>query len=120
MRMTGYKKEILSYFAPDNSNRMCDEIGKPPYDVFGVALMLHGEAVYESRYLVESTRRTLEAMVRDGLLYKITSYEPRQDKRICGSDFEGVWCNVMRYGLPGTRDTEGADNGACQGSCRLC
>ncbi|MCM4818710.1 hypothetical protein MMS46_26260, partial [Escherichia coli] len=68
MRLTQYKKETLSYFTPDNLAWVSVEIGNPPFDVSGVAYLLHGMDSFNSRYQIESTRRTLEAMVRDGLL----------------------------------------------------
>lgn len=101
MRMTSRKKEILSYFEPDNLEWVTGEVGAPPLDVVGVAWLLHGLSSHHNRYEVESTRRTLEAMVKDGLLDKITSYERRQDTTQSG-DGKGVWCNCSRYGLPGS------------------
>lgn len=113
MRMTSRKKEILSYFEPDNREWVTGEIGQPPFDVSGLAYLLHGMGSFDKRHQLESTRRTLEAMVKDGLLEKITSYEQRQDTTQSG-DGNGVWCNCSRYGLPGqctiVRDTGGADN----------
>ncbi len=41
MRMTSRKKEILSYFEPDNLEWVTGEIGAPPFDVSGVAYLLH-------------------------------------------------------------------------------
>lgn len=65
---------------------------------------------FKKRHQHESTRRTLEAMVKDGLLEKVVSYEQRQDTTQSG-DGKGVWCNCSRYGLPGSmlvlRDTGG-------------
>lgn len=110
MRMTAHKKEILSYFEPDKLEWVTSEIGAPPFDVSGVAYLVQGLDSFNSRHHLESTRRTLEAMVRDGLLEKITSYEQRQDTTQSG-DGKGVWCNCSRYGLAGTvtvvRDTGG-------------
>ena len=111
MRMTTHKKEILSYFEPDNLEWVTGEIGSPPFDVSGIAYLLYGLDSFEQRYQLESTRRTLEAMVKQGLLEKITSYEQRQDTTQSGEG-KGVWCNCSRYGLPGTtsgvvRDTGG-------------
>lgn len=119
MRLTSRKKEILSYFAPVNRDWVTSEIGAPPFDVSGVAWLLHGLDSHDKRHCLESTRRTLEAMVRDGVLEKSTSYERRQDTTQSG-DGAGVWCNVSRYGLPGqcavTRDDLGVD-GAIDGEC---
>ncbi|MES0244325.1 hypothetical protein KDV28_01135 [Citrobacter freundii] len=107
MRMTTRKKEILSYFEPDNLEWITGEIGAPPFDVSGVSYLLHGTSSFDKSYHLESTRRTLEAMVKDGLLEKVISYERRQDTTQ-SRDGKGVWCNCSRYGLPGqcnvTRD----------------
>ncbi|WP_199062155.1 hypothetical protein [Serratia sp. ASV30] len=100
MRMTNRKKEILSYFEPDNLAWVTSEIGSPPFDVSGVAYLLHGTTSHDNRHQIESTRRTLEAMTKDGLLEKVISYEQRQDTTQSG-DGAGVWCNCSRYGLPG-------------------
>lgn len=100
MRMTTRKKEILSYFEPDNLEWITGEIGAPPFDVSGVSYLLHGTSGFDKSYQLESTRRTLEAMVKDGLLEKVISYERRQDTTQSG-DGKGVWCNCSRYGLPG-------------------
>lgn len=110
MRMTRRKKEILKYFESEYREWITSEIGAPPFDVSGVTYLLHGMSSLDARHQLESTRRTLEAMVKDGLLEKVTSYEQRQDKTQSG-DGGGVWCNCSRYGLPGstliTRDTGG-------------
>ena len=79
MRMTKYKKEILSYYQPDNLEWVRGEIGAPPFDVSGVAYLLYSMGSFDKRHQLESTRRTLEAMVSDGLLEKVISYEQRQD-----------------------------------------
>jgi hypothetical protein len=100
MRLTAHKKKILSFFEPDNREWIKDEIGSPPFDVSGVAYLLHQLSSFDKKYQVESTRRTLEAMVKDGLLEKVTSYERRQDTTQNG-DGKGVWCNCSRYGIPG-------------------
>ncbi|HIB5143172.1 TPA: hypothetical protein ACWW8F_004674 [Escherichia coli] len=114
MRLTQYKKEILSYFTPDNLAWVTGEIGSPPFDVSGVAYLLHGMDSHNNRYQLESTRRTLEAMVRDGLLERVNVYERRD------SVGHGVRRKVARYGLPGrsvvARDSEGR-NGAIDGEC---
>lgn len=101
MRMTARKRKILSYYEPDNLQWITSEIGAPPLDVSGVMYLLHGMNSFDRRHQLESTRRTLEAMVGDGLLEKITNYECRQDTTQSGSG-RGVWCNVSRYGLPGS------------------
>ena len=100
MRMTNRKKEILSYFEPDNLEWITGEIGAPPFDVSGVSYLLHGTSSFDKNHQLESTRRTLEAMVKDELLEKVISYERRQDTTQSG-DGKGVWCNCSRYGLPG-------------------
>ncbi|EEW3296341.1 hypothetical protein JQD07_002224 [Escherichia coli] len=114
MRLTQYKKETLSYFTPDNLAWVSVEIGNPPFDVSGVAYLLHGMDSFNSRYQIESTRRTLEAMVRDGLLERINVFERREGAG------DGVRRKVARYGLPGhsvvVRDGEGR-NGAIDGEC---
>lgn len=66
MRMTSCKKEILSYFEPDNLEWVTGEIGAPPFDVSGVAYLLHGMVSFDKRHQLESTRRTLESMVAGG------------------------------------------------------
>ena len=100
MRMTNRKKEILSYFEPDNLEWITGETGAPPFDVSGVSYLLHGTSSFDKNHQLESTRRTLEAMVKDELLEKVISYERRQDTTQSG-DGKGVWCNCSRYGLPG-------------------
>lgn len=99
--MTAHKKEILNYFEPDNLEWVKAEIGASPLDVSSVAYLVQGLDSFDSRHHLESTRRTLESMVREGLLEKITSYEQRQYTTQSGGG-KGVWCNVSRYGLPGT------------------
>ena len=119
MRMTNRKKEILSYFEPDSLEWVTGEIGPPPFDVSGMAYLLFDVDSFRNRHQLESTRRTLEAMVKDGLLEKMISYEQRQDKTQTG-DGKGVWCNCSRYGLPGstlvTRDT-GGNRDSLDGVC---
>lgn len=115
MRLTGRKKEILSYYEPEQRKWVTSEIGAPPFDVSGIAYLLHGTGINDKRHQLESTRRTLEAMVRDGLLEKYRSRERR-----CITLGGETTATVTRYGLPGTvavvRDTEGAD-GAIEGEC---
>lgn len=100
MRMTSRKKEILSFFELEHREWVTGEIGAPPFDVSGVAYLLSGMDSIKSRHHLESARRTLEAMVNNRLLEKITSYEQRQDSTQSGAG-KGVWCNCSRYGLPG-------------------
>ncbi|HDG7982273.1 hypothetical protein AB0113_14905 [Klebsiella variicola] len=115
MRLTSRKKTILSYFEPDNRDWVTGEIGAPPLDVSGVAYLLYGTGLEDNRHWLESTRRTLEAMVKDGLLERYRSRETRSI--VLGGE---TTATVVRYGLPGTvsviRDTDGADN-AIAGEC---
>lgn len=98
------------------------EIGAPPLDVPGVSYLLHGMKSFDKRHRLESTRRTLENMVAGGLLERVTVYEQRQNTTQSNADSPVVWCNVVRYGLPGwcrvIRDTSGADN-SISGACGL-
>ena len=120
MRMTSRKKMILSYFEPDNLDWITGEIGPPPFDVSGVAYLLHGMESFDKRHQLESTRRTLENMVAGGLLERLTVYEQRQNTTQSSANSPGVWCNVTRYGLPGAcqvmHDTSGAYN-SISGEC---
>ncbi|EAT4590611.1 hypothetical protein FPE53_10120 [Salmonella enterica subsp. enterica] len=114
MRLTSRKKEILSYFEPDNREWVTVEIGAPPLDVSGVAYLIYGSGVSDNRHWLESTRRTLETMVRDGLLERIRAREARDT-------FHGkTTATVIRYGLPGQcaviRDSNGK-KGAIDGEC---
>ena len=101
MRMTSRKKEIMELFKPDNLEWVTGEIGAPPFDVSGVAYMLKGMDSFNKKNILESTRRTLDSMVKDGLLEKISSYERRQNKHQGSSSSPGVRCVVSRYGLRG-------------------
>ncbi|HIH5820997.1 TPA: hypothetical protein ACYRPE_003329 [Proteus mirabilis] len=101
MRMTSRKKEIMELFKPDNLEWVTGEIGAPPFDVSGVAYMLKGMDSFNKKSILESTRRTLDSMVKDGLLEKISSYERRQNKHQGSSSSPGVRCVVTRYGLRG-------------------
>ncbi|MCM2367222.1 MULTISPECIES: hypothetical protein [Proteus] len=101
MRMTSRKKEIMELFKPDNIEWVTSEIGAPPFDVSGVAYMLKGMDSFDKKSILESTRRTLDSMVKDGLLEKISSYERRQNKHQGSSSSPGVRCVVSRYGLRG-------------------
>ncbi|WIF71357.1 hypothetical protein QN092_15435 [Proteus vulgaris] len=101
MRMTSRKKEIMELFKPDNLEWVTGEIGAPPFDVSGVAYMLKGMDSFNKKSILESTRRTLDSMVKDGLLEKISSYERRQNKHHGSSSSPGVRCVVSRYGLQG-------------------
>ena len=115
MRMTARKKEILSYFEPEHREWIAGEIGSPPLDVSGITYLLHGMESFDKRHQLESTRRTLESMVADGLLDRVSVYEERR------SEYDNtVHATVVRYGLPGTcqvlRDTDGPDN-SISGEC---
>ena len=50
MRLTSRKKEILSYFEPDNREWVTGEIGAPPLDVYGVAYLLYGTGINDNRH----------------------------------------------------------------------
>ncbi|HCL5309955.1 TPA: hypothetical protein N2G38_002235 [Salmonella enterica] len=110
MRLTNNKKTILSYFEPDNREWVTLETGAPPFDVSGVTFLLYGS--YHNRHNLESTRRTLEAMVKDGLLERTRIRETRDT--LHGE----TTATVIRYGLPGqcavARDDEGKE-GAING-----
>lgn len=112
MRLTSNKKTILSYFEPDNREWVALEIGAPPFDVSGVTLLLYGS--YQNRHNLESTRRTLEAMVKDGLLERIRVRETRDT--LHGE----ITATIIRYGLPGQctiiPDNDG-NYGAIDGEC---
>lgn len=114
-RLTNRRQEILSYFEPDKRDWVTDEIGAPPLDVSGVAYLLYGTGINDNRHWIESTRRTLEAMVKDGLLERYRSREARSI--VMGGE---TTATVVRYGIPGTvsvvRDMEGAAN-AIAGEC---
>ncbi|MBN7843650.1 hypothetical protein J0A78_02190 [Providencia rettgeri] len=101
MRMTQRKKEIMNLFAADNLEWVTSEIGAPPFDVAGVAYILNGMDSFNKKSIVESARRTLDSMVSDGLLEKVSSYERRQNRTQGSGDSPGVRCVVSRYGLPG-------------------
>ncbi|WP_242365483.1 hypothetical protein [Yersinia enterocolitica] len=121
MRMTKRKKSILDLFKPTNAEWVKREVGAPPLDISGMAYLLYGVESFDKRHQIESIRRTLEAMVKDGQLDKITSYEQRQDTTQSSSG-RGVWCNVSRYSLPGkyavTHDTNGKQD-SIDGECVL-
>ncbi|EDT7665906.1 hypothetical protein BEL55_004359 [Salmonella enterica subsp. enterica serovar Waycross] len=119
MRLTSHKKKILSYFEPDNREWVTGETGAPRFDIIGVAWLIYGIESHDKRHCLGSTRRTPEAMVKDGLLEKPISYEQRQNRKYASSD-DGIWCKASRYGLPGQyiviRDSDGK-NGAIDGKC---
>lgn len=100
MRITKRKKEIMNLFAADNLEWVTSEIGSPPFDVAGVAYILNGMDSFDKKSIVESARRTLDSMVSDGLLEKVSSYERRQNRTQGSGDSPGVRCVVSRYGLP--------------------
>lgn len=101
MRMTKRKKDIMNLFAADNLEWVTSEIGSPPFDVAGVAYILNSVDSFDKKSIVESARRTLDSMVSDGLLEKVSSYERRQNRMQGSGDSPGVRCIVSRYGLPG-------------------
>ncbi len=101
MRMTKRKREIMNLFEADNLEWVTSEIGAPPFDVAGVAYILNGMDSFNKKSIVESARRTLDSMVAEGLLEKVSSYERRQNRTQGSGDSPGVHCVVSRYGLPG-------------------
>lgn len=110
MRMTSRKKEILSYYEPDSLEWVIGEIGAPPFDVSGIAYLIHGMESLDKRHQLESTRRTLENMVAGGLLEKVTVYEQRQNiprvvpmRRGYGVTWLATDCRVSAeyIGIPG-------------------
>ncbi|WP_285213269.1 hypothetical protein [Klebsiella quasipneumoniae] len=96
MRLTNRKQEILSYFEPDKRDWVTDEIGAPPLDVSGVAYLLHETGSNNNQHWLESTRRTLEAMVKDGLLER---YRSREARSIVLGGVMTATATVVRYGL---------------------
>ena len=54
MRLTSRQKEILSYFEADNLEWVTGEVGSPPFDVSGVAYLLHGMVSFDKRYQPDS------------------------------------------------------------------
>ncbi|ENF3190273.1 hypothetical protein ACF5XU_004842 [Escherichia coli] len=93
MRMTRHKKQILEFYKPEFRDCVRLHAGEPPFDVRGGSSLLYGDTL---RYHIEATRRTLNAMVNDGILYRVKVREPRFDVRIGG---DGAHCTVIRYGL---------------------
>lgn len=91
----------MELFETDNLEWIICEIGSPPFDVSGVAYMLKGMESFNKKSILEPTRRTLDGMVKDGLLEKVFSYERRQNKHQGSSSSPGVCCVVSRYDLPG-------------------
>ncbi|HHO0177026.1 hypothetical protein J8995_14860 [Klebsiella quasipneumoniae subsp. quasipneumoniae] len=115
MKLTSRKKTILSYFEQDNRAWVTGEIGAPPLDVSSAEYLLYGTGINDNRHWIESTRRTLEAMGKDGLLEGYRNREARSI--VMGGE---TIATVVRYGIPGTvsvvRDMEGAAN-AIAGEC---
>lgn len=95
MRLASRKKEILSYFKPANRKWVTAGIGDPPFDVSGMAYLIYRLDVSDNRYCLESTRRTLETMVRDGLPERIRVRETRDT--LHGE----TMATVILYGLSG-------------------
>ncbi|ECF5936988.1 hypothetical protein FNI43_19055 [Salmonella enterica subsp. diarizonae] len=114
MRLTSRKRKILRYFEPDYQEWVTSEIGAPPFDVSGLAYLIYGVDSHNNRHYLESTRRTLEMMVKDGLLKRIKVRETRDT--LHGE----TTATVIRYGLPGQcaviRDSNGK-KGAIDGEC---
>ncbi len=95
MRMTLRKKEILSYFAYEQRAWISRVAGAPPLDATEIAYLLCGAHRENSRHWLESVRRTLKVMVKEGLLEEIRVKELRQT--VPGT----TTSSVVRYGLPG-------------------
>ncbi|SXF02812.1 Uncharacterised protein [Klebsiella variicola] len=93
MRLTNRKKEILSYFEPDKRDWVTDEIGAPPLDISGVAYLLYGTGINDNRHWLESTRRTLETMAKDGLLKKAQEQGGDKEYRF-GRHEDGYSCQL--------------------------
>lgn len=100
MRLTKHKREILDVFRDAESGLLKSEIGMPPLDVRGISYMLHGMNGSKKSKL-ENVRRTLDAMVADGLLDKAKLYDRRQNRMQGWSDAPGVVCLVSMYSLKG-------------------
>lgn len=100
MRMTSRKNEILSYFAPGQRAWLSRVVGPPPLDATEIAYLLCGPLRENSRHWLESVRRTLKIMVKDGLLEEIRVRELRQT--ISGT----TTSSVVRYGVPGEMAVE--------------
>lgn len=66
MRLTKSKAEILKLFNPENVDFIRSEVGNFPLDVAAIASLVGRDS--------RATRRTLEAMVSDGLLVKEVRY----------------------------------------------
>lgn len=49
------QKEILSYFELNNRDWVTGKIGAPPFDVSGVAYLLHGMVSFDKLHQLEST-----------------------------------------------------------------
>ncbi|MDM7170519.1 MULTISPECIES: hypothetical protein [Klebsiella pneumoniae complex] len=94
MRLTSRKKIILSYFEPDNRYWVAGEIGASPLDVSGVAYLMYGTGINDNRHWLESTRRTLEAIVKDRLLER---YRSRKARSIVLDGETNA--TILRYGL---------------------
>ncbi|HCM6251591.1 TPA: hypothetical protein N3Z61_001628 [Klebsiella pneumoniae] len=86
----------FTLYAYDKRDWVTDEIGAPPLDVSGVAYLLHGTGINNNQHWLESTRRTLEAMVKDGLLER---YRSREARSIVLGGVMTATATVVRYGL---------------------
>lgn len=60
------------------------------FDMSGITRLLYRPHAYKERHYPESTRRTPEAMVRDGLSEKSTSYGQCQNRKHANSKGEMV------------------------------
>lgn len=61
MRLTKRKKEILALFERDSLGWVTTEIGAPPFDVSGVAYVLHGSESFRKKSIIKSVHWTLGA-----------------------------------------------------------
>ncbi|ADU72111.1 conserved hypothetical protein (plasmid) [Pantoea sp. At-9b] len=89
MYMTESKKKILSFFYPSNLEYIMKQIGPPPFDIYSISYLLYGPELYKHPVKRESSRRSLELMVRMGILIKSTHIEVRN----------GMTCRLSRYRL---------------------
>lgn len=107
----------MELFKPDNLEWVTGEIGAPPFDVSGVAYMLKGMDSFNKK-VFESTRRTLDSMVKDGLLEKYPAMKTTKQTQGSSSS-PGVRCVVSQYGLRGKCRLMKCNNGEdfIEGEC---
>lgn len=111
MRLTSRKKTILSYFEQDNREWVTGEIGAPPLDASSAEYLLYGTGINDNRHLLESTRLTLEEMMKDGVLLPGRYHYREARSIVLGGETTVI---VVRYDLTGivsaVRDRESAYN----------